>query len=157
VLIITGITHGQQALDQSLQFEVDLSFTSALKLWRLRSRYIIPKGYRGWVRVYYRERGAPLSPTSGDFNVLRIPASGILHTSSDLRNDSGDAQYVFSDGNPISASGLPPPIWGGDHIGCDGRTPYQVFFVGTDRQYERAPKDKDGMSPSSPCKSGSNP
>jgi hypothetical protein len=131
-LVITGLTPGPQPLDVTLDFEADLVFTGALELWKLRSRFIIPKGYRGFVYVYDNDPGAPPSPKSGDFYLLRIPASGILHTSSKLRDISGDEQYIFSDGLTLSVYGLRRPIL------ISPRARPQSFFVGTDRQYELA-------------------
>ena len=131
MLVITGLIPGPHPLEVSLDFEVDLAFTGALELWKLRSRYIIPKGYRGFVDVYEDPRELP-SPKSGDFYLLHIPASGILRTSSKLRDISGDEQYIFSDGLPLSAYGLRRPIL----IYSGGR--HQSFFVGTDRQFDLA-------------------
>jgi hypothetical protein len=165
VLVITGWAPGPQPLDGLLDFQVDLAFTGGLELWKLRSRYIIPKGYRGFVHVYYNDQSASPAPKSGDFYLLNIPKSGILHTSSDLRPISGDEQYVFSDGTPISASGLPLPMlidgsgWplGADELRRslsdeqvrklgedrpDRSVGKQSFFVGTDRQYQLVEKER---------------
>ena len=139
---------------QSIQFEVNLSFTAGMELWKLPGRYVIPRGYKGWVRVYYKEKGALPLPRNGKFYVLRIPASGVLHTSSELRSDIADAQFVFSDGRMISVSGASTiRVWREDPAasGCTGR-PSQIFFVGTDQKYIHTPKAQDGGPPFVPCR-----
>ena len=173
-LAITAITlgnlvPGQQAWIESLQFEAELSFTGALELWKLPSRYVILKGYTGWVRVHYNEKGAAPSPKKDGYQVLQIPSSGVLHTSAELRTDSRDAQYIFSDGAVASASGTHRQIWAWTTVfagDCGGT--YHLFFVGTKQQYASAPntvsygsgnctctiqKDKDGAAPEIPCES----
>jgi len=154
---ITGMTlgnlvPGQQAWIESLQFEAELSSTGALELWKLPSRYVIPKGYTGWVRVHFGEKGATPSPQSDGHQMLSIPSSGVLHTSTELRSDRRDAQYIFSDGTPASLSGPHRQIWAWSNVAagdCGGT--YHTFFVGTREQYRSTPKDKETGIPPAPC------
>jgi hypothetical protein len=77
---------------------------------------------------------------------LRSPAATInsaflrqaLRTSTELRADQRDAQYVFSGGARIPSAGPQKRIWGAYRVleGRCGR--YLMFFVGTKQQYQRA-------------------
>lgn len=148
-LAITAVTlgnlvPGQQAWIDSMQFEAEVSFTGALELWKLPGRYTIPDGYAGWVRVHFSEKGAPPSPKHGDRYLLNVPASGILHTASELRSDFRDAEYFFSNGAPVAT-------WNRLVVDAGDCGIYQTFFVGTRQQFEGASKDKDGGPPLEPC------
>jgi hypothetical protein len=140
VFVVTGINPDGNASEPSLQFEVDLSYTAALEPWELPALYVIPAGYKGWIRVYVNEDGAPPLPKRGEFYVVRIPRSGVFHTSSKLREDYGGSKYVFTDGMPMKQ-----PVWEGKQLECSSAYASQhVFFVGTDDEYKRTLKDDFG-------------
>jgi hypothetical protein len=115
---------------------------------RLSNRYLIPAGYTGWVKVYYGVRDAKPFPTEGAYNVLVIPTDGELKTSSEVQYGwlSYDDYYTYqTDGTRsyLSKSG-----WGGggliwaESIAGDGSgSPYAMFFVGTQAQYEQQIND----------------
>jgi len=96
------------------------------------------------VCVYFNEKGAPPSPKSGGRFPLDVPASGVLHTSTELRSDPRDAEYFFS-------NGAPAPTWSWMVVNAGGCGTYQTFFVGTKQQFASAPRDKDGGPPPAPC------
>jgi len=48
------------------------------------SRFLIPSGYRGWVRIEYRVSNAPQLPRDGEYLLVRLAGDGTLKTSSDL-------------------------------------------------------------------------
>lgn len=106
------------------------------------SRFLIPAGYAGWVRVEYRaERAAPL-PREGKFLLVRVERDGTARTSSDLPEGWARDQFFYYSGSGRQAlsnagwckGGM---IWAeeasrGEHI-----ITVQKFFVGTEDQFRR--------------------
>lgn len=136
--------------DGFLEFEVDLSFTAGLKPWNLPTHYVIPKGYKGWVRLYVEEKAAPPLPKGMGFYVARIPRSGVLHTSSQLRDDGRGSKYFYSDGRVMRQ-----PTWAPNQSDCSGKSTQRVFFVGTDKEYDLSLKNGSGGPRQAPCPNGS--
>lgn len=115
---------------------------SAWNSTRHSSRFLIPQGYTGWIRVEFEAQGAsPLPMQHGEF-VLKIPADGVLRTSS--REQYGwakDHYYYESAGGvrPLPDSGQEGLIWGkinGEESGASGKRKYEEFFVGTAQQFK---------------------
>jgi len=119
---------------------------SARNSTRHSSRFLISDGYTGWIRVEFEVQGAaPLPMEDGEY-VLKIPADGILRTSS--REEYGwakDHYYYESAGGvrPLPDSGAVRLIWGkinGEESGASGKRKYEEFFVGTAQQFrDQAP------------------
>lgn len=111
------------------------------------SRFLIPEGYTGWIRVEFEVQGAPPLSTEGAEYVLRIPADGILRTSSPEQYGwARDHYYYYSaEGvHPIPDSGEAPLIWGkinGEASGAAGKRKYEEFFVGTAQQFKNQAKE----------------
>jgi hypothetical protein len=64
----------------------------------LPTRYLLPEGYIGWVRVEYNIDLALPSPIEDGHCVLKIPECGILATSSELEYSRvADDYYYYSD------------------------------------------------------------
>jgi hypothetical protein len=115
-------------------------------------RFLIPEGYRGWVRVEFEVPGMPPLPTEGGQTVIKIPPSGLLRTSSPEQYGWARDTYVFyfSAGvQSIPDSGPAKLIWGkinGEATGSFGKQKYEEFFVGSEQQYKDQidqPKPKD--------------
>jgi hypothetical protein len=115
---------------------------SARSSTRHSSRFLIPEGYTGWIRVEFEvQSAAPLSMEDGEY-VLKIPADGILRTSS--REQYGwarDHYYYESAGGvrPLPDSGALGLIWGkinGEESGASGKQEFEEFFVGTAQQFK---------------------
>jgi hypothetical protein len=110
------------------------------------SRFLIPEGYTGWVRVEFEVRGAPPLSTVGGEYVLRIPADGILRTSSSEQYGWARDHYYYHSAEgvrPIPDSGQAPLIWGkinGEASGAAGKRKYEEFFVGTAQQFKNQAK-----------------
>ncbi len=108
---------------------------------RHSSRFLIPEGYTGWIQVEFEVQGAPPLPMEDGGYVLKIPADGILRTSS--REQYGwakDHYYYESAGGvrPLPDSGPEGLIWGkinGEESGASGKRKYEEFFVGTAQQF----------------------
>src|SRR5262249_28131478 len=139
VFVVTRIIPGPIPSATSVDFEVDISFTAGLQPWHLPARYIVPKGYKGWIRLYLTEPSAPPLPKQGGFHIVQIPQSGIVHTSSELRRDNGGSQYFYNDGTLMRH-----PIWAPEQTDCNGKSKERVFFVGTDQEYMSMLKNRSG-------------
>lgn len=114
---------------------------------RRPSRYLIPDGYVGWVKIYFEVSDAPTLPIEDEHYLFVFPPTGIIKTSSkeEFGVSSYDDYYYFV-GNkrqPLKQTvwGAGGMIWGG-HTGSD----FQGFFVGTESQYRMyaAYQDKPG-------------
>jgi len=119
-------------------------------------RFLIPEGYRGWVRVEFEVPGMPPLPTEGVQTEIKIPPSGLLRTSSPEQYGWARDTYVFYSNVYSSAgvesipdSGQARLVWGkinGEETGSSGKRKYEEFFIGTVQQYKDQidqPKHKD--------------
>jgi hypothetical protein len=109
-------------------------------------RFLIPEGYRGWVRVEFEIPGAPPLPAEAGQTVLKIPPEQYGWAKDD---------YVFyaSGGlQPIPDSGAGKLIWGkinnSEESGSSGKRRYEEFFVGTQQQFkDQAEQSRPNDSP----------
>ena len=64
----------------------------------------IPDGYVGWVRIEYGVKGAPALKTDffGPWEYQWFPASGLLQTSSLLRDGAATARYFYYSGDKVT-------------------------------------------------------
>jgi len=109
--------------------------------------YLIPDGYVGWIRIRHGEEAPRLELSNGKY-ICRIPASGILSTSSEQENGwAKDEYFYYSEAG--SQQSLPDTGWGGGGMiwagsdewqSADGSKPKQFlekFYVGKEDQYRR--------------------
>ena len=110
------------------------------------SRFLIPEGFTGWVRIEFEVKGAPTAPIEDGEYVFKIPGDGKLLTSSaEQYGWADDHYYYYSDQNvrPIADSGPTAMIWGkinGEAYGASGKRKYEEFFVGSNQQFKDQPK-----------------
>jgi hypothetical protein len=130
-------------------FALDLLFHR-----RPPSRFFIPSGYQGWVRIDYHVASAPPPTSEGKYLLVPIPREGTLKTSSDLPEGWGPDQFFYvSEGQRkrLSNAGWCKGgmIW--DEIsGKDEHSSiFLKFFVGTEDQF-RLETDPSGKT-YSPC------
>jgi hypothetical protein len=115
---------------------------SAHKPLQRTSRFLIRDGYTGWIRIEFEVPDAPPLPTENSQYVLRIPAEGLLRTSSTEQYGWANDQYFYYSAQGMSLlpdSGPGELIWGkvnGEHSGASGKTKYEEFFVGTFQQFK---------------------
>lgn len=110
------------------------------------SRYLVPDGYVGWVRVEYRVSGAPPLPMEDGRLIFQFPQKPFLQTSSPEQFGwAKDEFFYYRDGalRPLAQTGRGGggEIWGrinGEATTITGRHQYEEFFVGTERQFEQA-------------------
>jgi hypothetical protein len=115
-------------------------------------RFLIPKGYQGWVRVEFRQKDAPPLPREGSRLLLKLDAQGMLRTSSNPQQGHGKDDFFYYSGDQrtaLSSAGVCKGgmIWQTESM-VDERTstPFERFFVGTEDQYRRE-VDPAGKSP----------
>ena len=115
-------------------------------------RFLIPAGYSGWVRVDFRQKGAPPLPMEDGRRLLKLNAQGTLQTSSDPQPGHGRDDFFYYSGDrrtPLSNAGVCKGgmVWQIETM-VDDRTstPFERFFVGTEGQY-RHEVDPTGKEP----------
>ena len=133
-------------------------------LWgppRRPSKYLVPDGFVGWVRIDFRVSDAPPTPIDSGFYVFEIPDDGWVRTSSDIEYGVATDEYYY-----VSPQGLRPlrmtgwgeggTIWGQfngksesfSKSGGDGpatspsTATYELFFVGTEDDFHRLPEPR---------------
>ncbi len=112
-------------------------------------RFLIPEGYKGWVRVEFEVPNEPLLPLERGQTVLKIPPSGVLKSSSPEQYGWAKDSYSYYSGageRKLPDSGHGSLIWGkmnGAESGSSGKREYEEFFVGTEQQYKDQAKGED--------------
>jgi Family of unknown function (DUF6843) len=128
---------------------------------RPSSRFLIPDGYVGWVRVEFRVGGAPPTPVEHGQYVFRIPADGLLRTSSPEKFGWAKDEYYYDSSSALRRLSTDAAhgrlVWGqinGEQGGPSGpRQQYEEFFVGTEQQF----RDFAGARSTGVKKAGSSP
>lgn len=106
------------------------------------SRFLIPEGYTGWVRVEFEVRGAPPLPTEGGQYVFTILSDGVLRTPSAEQYGWAKDQYYYYSAQGVrglSDSGPAELIWSkinGQESGATSEREYEEFFVGDEQQFK---------------------
>ena len=118
------------------------------------SRYLIPKGYIGWVRIDFKVNDAPPLPIEDGHYLFKFPPSGHLQTSSDIEygwSSSDDFYYYSGD----DRQQLKETMWGGGGMvwgqsngssqdGSNNVTAiFENFFVGTEEQFKKCGNERD--------------
>jgi hypothetical protein len=118
------------------------------------SRFLIPSGYQGWVRIEYRIAGAPPLPREGNYLLVALAHDGTLKTSSDLPEGWGHDQFFYvteGERKRLSNAGWCKGgmIWDEVTSGDEHSPKFLKFFVGTEDQF-RLETDPSGKT-YSPC------
>jgi hypothetical protein len=106
------------------------------------SRFLIPEGYTGWVRIEFEVQGAPPLSMEGAQYVLKISSDGVLRTSSTEQYGWAKDHYYYYSAQGVRAlpdSGPAELIWGkinGEESGVSGKRKYEEFFVGNAQQFK---------------------
>ncbi len=125
---------------------------------RRSSKFMVPEGYVGWVRVEFQVKDAPPLPLDGAEYLLKFPPSGVLKTSSPEEYGwANDHYFYYSDigtraltETPWGAGGS---IWGkinSEESGAQGKREYEEFFVGSEQQFREQTKEQQNLAPSTP-------
>ena len=117
------------------------------------TRFLIPKAYIGWVKIEYGRNAPPLEMSNGKY-ICRIPATGVLSTSSPLEEGwAKDEYFYYSDDG--STEILPDTGWGGGGMiwagSVSGTSPNakqftETFYVGREDQYRRNERQRVNQS-----------
>jgi hypothetical protein len=104
------------------------------------SRFLIPAGYVGWVRIEYRAPNATPLPREGKYLLVRLDRAGKAQTSSDLPGGWARDQFYYDSGSTrqrLSNAGWCKGgmIWGEESTPGDKPVLIQRFFVGNENQY----------------------
>lgn len=107
------------------------------------SRFLIPEGYVGWVRIEFQVKGAPRLPVEDGEYVFKLPPSGFLRTSSaEQYGWAKDRYYYYSKKStqilPDTGQSRGSGVWGkinGEASGPPSHRTYEEFFVGTEQQF----------------------
>ena len=113
------------------------------------SRYLIPSGYVGIIRIEYEIRGAPALTMEEGRYLMRLSFDGKMQTSSSLDergHAAEDFYYVSGAGrqrlpvkdDPFPVDTLPPPpMVRGGRVGSGTNMPVtEEWFIGTDKQFD---------------------
>lgn len=131
-----------------LSLAIGAGISMGAPIARHPARFLIPRGYVGWIKVKYGETAPALELSNGTY-ICRVPANGILATSSHLEDGwAKDEYFYYSDDGSLEA--LPDTGWGGGgmiwagNVGStqpqDGSRPTRLaesFYVGREDQYRR--------------------
>lgn len=102
-----------------------------------RNSYFVPEGYTGWICVTFGAEGPPLTKNAEGFQVIRVPSSGVVVTSTTGRPGVGfeDRFYFYSSSG--AERDIPASVLGGGGTYSlpdwpEGRYTY-FFWIGEDR------------------------
>jgi len=111
--------------------------------YRRPAIYYIPEGYIGWVRVDYNIKDAPELPREGVSQIFKIPPSGLLQTSSELKQGAATAEYFYYSGDsvrPMAEEDARGGLISWVVKNADGShtdRQFLYFFVGSRKEYEK--------------------
>lgn len=113
------------------------------------SKFLIPDGYVGWVKVEFQVPGTPAVPIDGGRSTFRIPAHGLLQTSSaEHFGSNNDEYFYYAPGDLLrrlsSRGSSGRMVWA--HMNGQAGTAaasrdYEQFFVGTEEQFRNQASD----------------
>ena len=104
------------------------------------SKFLIPEGYVGWLRVEYDVECFPPIPVEDGVRILRFAGANVLETASSMPEDAAERQYFYyaADGSERNlaadyrnGNGM---IWRESPGSRGGKMKMFVFFVGTEEQ-----------------------
>lgn len=130
-----------------------LAFVAVLVAWlgfgqtrsvHRASRFLIPGGYVGWVKVEFGVAGVPPLPVDGGNYKFEIPASGVFQTSSAEQFGPNTDEYYYVSGSELqhlpSTGSTGRMIWArmnGEAGTVTSPQRYEQFFVGTEQQFKQ--------------------
>ena len=109
------------------------------------SKFLIPEGYVGWLRVEYDVECFPPIPVGDGVRILRFARDNVLETSSPMPEDAAERQYFYcaADGSERNlaadyrnGNGM---IWQETPGSRGGKMRMFIFFVGTEEQSKIRP------------------
>jgi hypothetical protein len=129
-------------MEPGSQMHLDISLKPAQDRSVPISKFLIPQGYVGWLRVEYEVEGAPPIPIENGVKIFRFTGANVLETSSQMPEDTAERRYFYH-AEDASERDLAADyrdgkgkIWQ-EHPGSrGGKMCLFEFFVGTEEQSE---------------------
>ena len=128
-----------------------LSLAGCEEEHRRPAKVYVPEGYVGWLRIEYGVQGKPKLPTDffDAWEHQWFPASGLLQTSSPLRDGAVTINYFYYSGKQTKP--LPDDMVNGELISWCVKKPdgsqlerdFFIFFVGPKPEYEKHKDELD--------------
>lgn len=118
------------------------------------SKFLIPKGYVGWLRVEHDVECASPIPVGDGMRIFRFTGAGVIETSSPLPQDTAERRYFYyaEDGSARDlaadyrrGNGM---IWQEVPGSRAGKMSMFIFFVGTEEQFKSRPNPPGFLPPS---------
>lgn len=109
------------------------------------SKFLIPEGHVGWLRVEYEVQCFPPIPVEDGVRIFRFTDPNVLETSSPMPEDAAERQYFYyaADGSERdlaadyrAGNGM---IWQETPGSRGGKMSMFIFFVGTQEQSKTRP------------------
>ena len=130
---------------------VVLLITAGCMKYARSTRYVLPNGYIGWIRIDHGVKDASPLPLEHGFFLAVIPESGILKTSTDLPEGWSKPEWYYDTGNGrIQIGQGHSKIWIlGEGTGNAGSLPdvpvFHHIFIGTREQFLLITKESYAM------------
>ena len=127
-------------MDPGSEMHLDIKLKPAHDRSLPLSKFLIPEGYVGWLRVEYDVECFPPMPVEDGVRIFRFTGSNVLETSSPMPAGAAERQYFYyaADGSERdlaadyrSGNGM---IWQERPGSRGGEMSIFIFFVGTQEQ-----------------------
>jgi hypothetical protein len=132
-------------MDAGSEMHLDIKLKPAHDRSLPLSKFLIPEGYDGWLRVEYDVECFPPIPVEDGVKIFRFTDANVLETSSPMPEDAAERQYFYyaADGSERdlaadyrSGNGM---IWQERPGSRGGKMSMFIFFVGTQEQSKTRP------------------
>ena len=132
-------------MDPGSEMHLDIKLKPAHDRSLPLSKFFIPEGYVGWLRVEYDVECFPPIPVEDGVKIFRFSDANVVETSSPMPEDAAERQYFYyaADGserdlaaNYRSGNGM---IWQERPGSRGGKMSMFIFFVGTQEQSKTRP------------------
>ena len=132
-------------MDPGSEMHLDIKLKPAHDPSLPLSKFLIPEGYVGWLRVEYEVECFPPIPVEDGVWIFRFTGANVLMTSSPMPDGAAERQYFYHTADASdrdlaadfgSGNGM---IWQ-EHPGSrGGKMSMFIFFVGTEEQSKMQP------------------
>ena len=132
-------------LDPGSEMHLDIKLKPAHDRSLHVSKFLIPEGHVGWLRVEYEVQCFPPIPVEDGVRIFRFTDANVLETSSPMPEDAAERQYFYyaADGSERdlaadyrAGNGM---IWQETPGSRGGKMSMFIFFVGTQEQSKTRP------------------
>lgn len=140
-----AVTSPVLRMEPGSEIHLDIQLKRAHDKSLLISKFLIPKGYVGWLRVEHDVECASPIPVEDGMRIFRFTGAGVLETSSPMPQDAAERRYFYyaDDGSERdlaadyrSGDGM---IWQERPGSRAGKMSMFIFFVGTQEQFNTRP------------------